>query len=191
MFRNERSDYMKVRNLLNMQVISSKNKKFLGLIHDICIKDHCIKYLILSFGGLFSKAQFIIPSDIVDIDYDHLEIESEKEMHKISAKEMKIQVAETYSIINLPVNDIEGNRFAKVADATISNNLKEVLEYDLSRSFFDDLDYGYSLVSADQLFFKDNVLVYNDEMFAIKKTNREGGILQKILGEDHDESITR
>ena len=178
---------MKASNLLNTQVFFENDTRLRGLVRDIRVRDHKIDCLVLSEGGLFSKAQIIFPSDIIEVDYDHVTLGGDKAITKLSAKEMKARLEESYSLVNTPVMD--GKRFAKVADATVSKDFK-VQEYDLSRSFFDDLDYGYSLVDAERMEYRDKSLNYDKDMLEMEQTHREGGILEKVLGEEHHENIT-
>lgn len=180
---------MKASNLLNTQVFFENDTRLRGLVRDIRVRDHKIDCLVLSEGGLFSKAQIIFPSDIIEVDYDHVTLGGDKAITKLSAKEMKARLEESYSLVNTPVKDVDGKRFAKVADATVSKDFK-VQEYDLSRSFFDDLDYGYSLVDAEHMEYRDKSLNYDKDMLEMEQTHREGGILEKVLGEEHHENIT-
>ena len=63
---------MKASNLLNTQVFFENDTRLRGLVRDIRVRDHKIDCLVLSEGGLFSKAQIIFPSDIIEVDYDHV-----------------------------------------------------------------------------------------------------------------------
>lgn len=181
---------MKASNLLNTQVFFENDTRLRGLVRDIRIRDHKIDCLVLAEGGLFSKAQIILPSDIIEVDYDHVTLGSDKAITKLSSKEMKARMKESYPLMNTPVKDVDGKRFAKVADATVSEDFR-VQEYDLSRSFFDDLDYGYSLVKAEHMEYQGGSLNYDRDMLEMDRTHREGGILEKVLGEEHHENITR
>lgn len=181
---------MKASSLINTQVFVANDVRPRGLVRDIRIRDHVVDCLVLSEGGMFSKGQIVLPEDVVEVDYDHITLSPDKSVLKIASKEMKARLKETYSLMNTPVLDVDGKRFAKVADATISMDFK-ILEYDLSRSFFDDMDYGYSLVSSKNVVYKDESLHYDKDMIEMDKTHREGGILEKVLGEERHESISR
>lgn len=180
---------MKASSLLNTQVFFENDTRLKGLVRDIRVCDHAVDCLVLSEGGLFSKAQIILPADIIEVDYDHVTIGADKTVTKLASKEMKERLRATYSLMDTPVLDVDGKRFAKVADATVSESFK-VLEYDLSRSFFDDLDYGYSRVSAEHMVYENVCLNYDQDMLELNRTHREGGILEKVLGEEKHEDIT-
>ena len=94
---------------------------------------------------------------------------------------MKARLEESYSLVNTPVKDVDGKRFAKVADATVSKDFK-VQEYDLSRSFFDDLDYGYSLVDAERMEYRDKSLNYDKDMLEMEQTHRSVSSSQYFCG---------
>ena len=69
---------MKANILLNVEVVSQKNGRRHGLVKSLVVVDHVVKYLVINPGGIFSKAQFFKPENIIDVNYKRLIIENEK-----------------------------------------------------------------------------------------------------------------
>ena len=177
---------MKASSLLDTAVLIEKDRKWCGKICDIRICDHRIVALVLSEGGIFSKAQMILPEAVLKAEYDHITIASDQSVQRLSAKEMREKMKGTSSITGARVKDRDGDYFARIADAVIDLDYR-ISEYELSRSFFDDLDYGYGIVRAEEMHVdSDGSFVYERDMLDIQKTGREGGILKKLLGEERE-----
>ncbi|MGL4282626.1 MAG: hypothetical protein ACRCSI_03005, partial [Eubacterium aggregans] len=84
---------MKASRWINLPVHCGENGQVRGLIKDIRIRDGCIDALVLSMGGLWSKALFIRPEDIVTLSADVLKLSDESALKHLSAKEMKAAMA--------------------------------------------------------------------------------------------------
>lgn len=174
---------MKANILLNVEVISKKNGKRHGLVKSLVIVANMVKYLVINPGGLLAKAQFFEPKSIVDVDYKRLIIEDNREILVIKAKEVKKYLAESFSLMNCPVVDINGHRFGRIVNANINDKTFEISEYEISRSFFDDLDNGFGVVKSTELVYKNGILSYQKEMFDPELNSRTAGIAKKLLGE--------
>lgn len=173
---------MKANILLNVEVISKKNRRHHGLVKSLVVVDHVVKYLVISPGGPFAKAEFFEPRSIIDVDYKRLIIQNDKEIIKVKAKEVKKYLTEAFSLMDYPVVDINGNSFGRIVNATIDDKTFEISEYEISRSFFDDLDHGFGVANASELVYKDQILSYQKEMFDPDFKTQGAGIAKKLLG---------
>jgi len=173
---------MKANFLLNVEVISKKNRRHHGLVKSLVVVDHVVKYLVINPGGIFAKAQFFEPKSIVDVDYKRLMIDDSRDIIKIKAKEVKKYLAESFSLMNHPVVDINGVVFGRIVNATIDDKTFAIKEYEISRSFFDDLDHGFGVASASELIYENQILSYQKEMSDPDFKSQGAGIAKKLLG---------
>jgi len=173
---------MKANILLNVEVFSKKNGKRQGLVKSLVIVDHVMKYLVINPGGLLAKAQFFEPKSIVDVDYKQLIIQDIREIIIIKTKEVKKYLAESFSLMNCPVVDINGQSFGRIVNATFDAKTFEISEYEISRSLFDDLDSGFAVIKASELVYKNQRLSYQKEMFDPDLQSQTAGIAKKLLG---------
>lgn len=176
---------MKASNFLNTVVWLQGDRKWRGQIADIRVRDHTVDCFVLSEGGLFSRAQIFLPGSVTEAAYDHIAVASDAAICRLSKRAFRERLAGTHSVFGVRVRDVDGDYFARTADAVIGNDY-HVKEYELSRSFFDDLDRGYGIVPAAELTLAvDGALVYAKDMLAIQETGREGGVIKKLLGEEN------
>lgn len=173
---------MKANILLNVEVISKKNGRRHGLVKSLVIEDHVVKYLVISQGGLFAKAKLFEPISIIDVNYKRLIIGDEREIIRVKAKEVKKYLSEAFPLMDYPVVDINGEVFGRIANAIIDEKTYKILKYEISRSFFDDLDHGFGVVCASELVYKDQVLSYQKQMFELDLKSQAAGIAKKLLG---------
>ncbi|MGL4548077.1 hypothetical protein [Eubacterium aggregans] len=174
---------MKASRWINLPVHCGENGQVRGLIKDIRIRDGCIDALVLSMGGLWSKALFIRPEDIVTLSADVLKLSDESALKHLSAKEMKAAMAGSDSLFKLTVVDYAWTLIGRVSDARVGEDCK-VQEFEISRSFFDDMDRGYAVIPMDQMTSQDGVLHYQHYFYEIPQSKRSGGVFNKVLGED-------
>lgn len=173
---------MKANILLNVEVISKKNRRRLGLIKSLVVVNHIVVSLVISQGGLLSKAQLIEPSKILDVDYKQLVIKDESEILRIKAKEVKTLLENAFPLMDIPVVDINGDVFGKIVNADIDPDTFEITTYEVSRSFFDDINFGYGIIHPSELVYENKVLMYQKEMFELSFDNENAGIAKKLLG---------
>ncbi|TYC87837.1 hypothetical protein [Acetobacterium wieringae] len=173
---------MKANILLNVVVISQNNGRRHGLVKSLVVVDHVVKYLVINPGGILSKAQFFKPENIVDVNYKRMVIENEKDIIKVKGKKVKAYLEEAFPLMDYQVVDINGEAFGHVVNATIEDDTFAITEYEISRSFFDDIDHGFAIIPATDLVYKDQVLYYEKEMFDIGFKNQGTGIANKLLG---------
>ncbi|MDO4288858.1 MAG: hypothetical protein Q4C55_06690 [Eubacterium sp.] len=175
---------MKASSLLDTVVVLDKDGRWRGKVCDIRIRDQAVDAFVLSEGGLFSRAQIFTPEAIVSAAYDHIALTSEAAIQKMSPRALKARLRGSHSVTGVRVKDVDGEDFASTADAVLDEDYR-VVEYELSRSFFDDLDRGYGIVAAADLRLDaSGALVYARDMLDIARTGREGGAIAKILGEE-------
>ena len=84
--------------------------------------------------------------------------------------------------MDYPVVDINEEAFGHVVNATIEEGTFAITEYEISRSFFDDIDHGFAIIPATDLVYKDQVLYYGKEMFDLGFKKQGTGIANKLLG---------
>ncbi|HAZ06149.1 hypothetical protein LNN31_14975 [Acetobacterium wieringae] len=173
---------MKANILLNVVVISQNNGRRHGLVKSLVVVDHVVKYLVINPGGILSKAQFFKPENIVDVNYKRMVIGNEKDIIKVNGKKVKAYLEEAFPLMDYQVVDINGEAFGHVVNATIEDDTFAITEYEISRSFFDDIDHGFAIIPAADLVYKDQVLYYEKEMFDIGFKNQGTGIANKLLG---------
>jgi len=173
---------MKANFLLNVEVISKNNGRRHGLVKSLVVIDHVVKYLVINPGGLFAKSQFFEPKSIVDVNYKRLIIEDDRAIIKVKAKEIKNYLVESFSLMDYPVEDINGNSFGRIVNATIDRDTFKISRYEISRSFFDDIDNGFGLADASELVFKNKTLTYQKEMCDPDFKTQGAGIANKLLG---------
>lgn len=173
---------MKANILLNVEVISKNNGRHYGLVKSLVVVNHVIKYLVIKPGGILVKTEFFKPESIVDVNYKRLIIESDKDIIKVKGKKIKNYFDEAFPLMSYPVVDKNGETFGQVVNATIEDNTYRITEYEISRSFFDDLDHGFGIINASELVYKDQVLYYEKEMFNLEFKNQGTGIANKLLG---------
>lgn len=173
---------MKANILLNVEVVSQKNGRRHGLVKSLVVVDHVVKYLVINPGGIFTKAQFFKPENIIDVNYKRLVIENEKVIIKAKGKKVKAYLEEAFPLMDYPVVDKNGEVFGHVVNATIEEESFAITEYEISRSFFDDLDHGFAIIGATELEYKDQVLYYEKEMFDLGFKRQGTGIANKLLG---------
>ncbi|WP_286947670.1 hypothetical protein [Acetobacterium sp. UBA5834] len=173
---------MKANILLNVVVISQNNGRRHGLVKSLVVVDHVVKYLVINPGGILSKAQFFKPENIVDVNYKRMVIENEKDIIKVNGKKVKAYLEEAFPLMDYQVVDTNGEAFGHVVNATIEDDTFAITEYEISRSFFDDIDHGFAIIPAADLVYKDQVLYYEKEMFDIGFKNQGTGIANKLLG---------
>ncbi|MBC3886965.1 hypothetical protein GH810_01370 [Acetobacterium paludosum] len=172
---------MKANILLNVEVIS-KNGRRHGLVKSLVVVNHVVKYLVINPGGILTKAQFFKPESIVDVNYKRLIVGSDKDIIKVKGKKVKNYFDEAFPLMDYPVVDKNGTAFGRIANATIEKDSYKITEYEVSRSFFDDLDHGFGIINASELVYKDQVLCYEKEMFDLGFKNQGTGIANKLLG---------
>lgn len=173
---------MKANILLNVEVVSKKNGRRHGLVKSLVVVDHVVKYLVISHGGILTKARFFKPENIVDVNYKRLIIENDKDIIKLKEKKVKAYLDEAFPLMDYPVVDKNGEAFGHVVNATIEKNTYKITEYEISRSFFDDIDHGFGIIDASELVYKDQVLYYEKEMFDPEFKRQGTGIANKLLG---------
>lgn len=174
---------MKANILLNVEVVSQNNGRRHGLVKSLVVVDHVIKYLVINPGGILSRAQFFKPDSIVDVNYKRMVIENDKDIIKVKGKEVKAYLDEAFPLMDYPVVDKNGEAFGHVVNATIEEGTFAISEYEISRSFFDDIDYGFAIIPAMDLVYKDQVLYYGKEMHDLGFKKQGTGIANKLLGE--------
>lgn len=180
---------MKASRLLNTRVLCGSDGPMRGLVKDARVRDNHIEILVLSMGGIFSQALFIKPEDIITMSMEGMAVSDEDSFYRLKAKDMKRYVEGSHSLTDVQVYDIRDTLIGKIVDSSIDDDFN-VVEYEVSRSLFDDLDRGFALIPADELTFSDGALHYGKRYYEIPKTNREGGIVRRILGEEHYEDFT-
>ncbi|MBU4439888.1 MAG: hypothetical protein KJ779_09990 [Firmicutes bacterium] len=173
---------MKANILLNVEVVSQSNGRRHGLVKSLVVVDHVVKYLIINPGGIISKAQFFKPENIIDVNYKRLIIKNEKDIIKTKRKKVKTYLEEAFPLMNYPVVDKNGEAFGHVVNATIEEGTFVISEYEISRSFFDDIDHGFAIIQASELVYKDQVLYYEKDMYDLSFKNQGTGIANKLLG---------
>ncbi|AFA47768.1 PRC-barrel domain-containing protein [Acetobacterium woodii] len=173
---------MKANILLNVAVVSQKNGRRHGLVKSLVVVNHVVQYLVISTGGLFSKAQIFKPENIIDVNYKRLIIASEKDIIKIEGKKVKTYLEEAFPLMDYPVVDKNGEAFGHIVNATIEDGSFIISEYEISRSFFDDIDHGFAIIPAAELDYRDQVLHYQKEMFDLRFEKQGTGIANKLLG---------
>ncbi len=173
---------MKANILLNVVVVSQNNGRRHGLVKSLVVVDHVIKYLVINPGGILSRAQFFKPENIVDVNYKRMVIGNEKDIIKVKGKKVKIYLEEAFPLMDYQVVDKNGEAFGHVVNATIEEDTFAITEYEISRSFFDDIDHGFAIIPATDLVYQDQVLYYKKEMFDIGFKNQGTGIANKLLG---------
>lgn len=173
---------MKANILLNVEVVSQKNGRRHGLVKSLVVVDHVVKYLVINPGGIFSKAQFFKPENIIDVNYKRLIIENEKVIIKTKGKKVKTYLDEAFPLMDYPVVDKNKEAFGHVVNATIEEQTFAITEYEISRSFFDDIDHGFAIIPASDLIYKDQVLYYEKEMFDLAFKKQGTDIANKLLG---------
>lgn len=173
---------MKANILLNVVVVSQNNGRRHGLVKSLVVVDHVVKYLVINPGGILSKAQFFKPENIVDVNYKRMVIGNEKDIIKVKGKKVKAYLEEAFPLMDYQVVDTNGEAFGHVVNATIEDDTFAITEYEISRSFFDDIDHGFAIIPASDLVYKDQVLYYEKEMFDIGFKNQGTGIANKLLG---------
>ncbi len=180
---------MKGSRLLNMKILSSRDGRLLGLVKDARVYQGRIQYLVLSTGGLFSKAIYVEPGDVQGMTVDTLTLKDDGCLKRESKKEMAKRLEGTFSVFKIKVYDRTHTLVGKVADFSVGQDFT-VAEYEISRSFWDDIDRGYALVAAKDLTYGEGYLHYGRHYYEIERTQRDGGIVQKLIGEDYHEDIT-
>jgi len=173
---------MKANILLNVEVVSKKNGRRHGLVKSLVVVNHVVKYLVINPGGILTKAQFFKPESIVDVNYKRLIVESDKDIIKVKGQKVKNYLEEAFPLMDYPVVDKNGEVFGRIANATIEKDSYKITEYEISRSFFDDLDHGFGIINASELTYKDQVLFYEKEMFDLGFKKQGTGIANKLLG---------
>lgn len=173
---------MKANILLNVEVVSKKNGHRHGLVKSLVVVDHVVKYLVINPGGILAKAQILKPENIVDVNYKRLMIASEKDIIKVSGKKVKTYLDEAFPLMDYPVVDKNGEAFGHIVNATIDDDTFTITEYEVSKSFFDDIDHGFGIIDASELVYKDQVLYYAKEMFNPEFKKQGTGIANKLLG---------
>jgi uncharacterized protein YrrD len=173
---------MKANILLNVEVISKNNGRHHGLVKSLVVVNHVLQYLVIKPGGILSKAEFFKPESIVDVNYKRLIIEDDKDIIRIKQKMVKTYLEEAFPLMNYPVVDKHGEPFGRVANATIEEETFRITEYEISKSFFDDLDHGYSIIKAAELHYQDQILSYQKDMFNPEFRNQGTGIANRLLG---------
>ncbi|MDD4508694.1 MAG: hypothetical protein PHN26_07210 [Eubacteriaceae bacterium] len=179
---------MRASLLLNMRVESKDGQHFFGLIKDLRIRDGVVETAVISRGSLFSKAIYFDIHHAVFEDIDSLHLDDDAVLQRVPVKTFNKRIEGTHSLYKLKVYDNENRKIGHLADATIGKKL-QVLEYEISRSFFDDLDHGFALIPAEKLQYKAGALYYHDLFNRIPETGREGGIVKKMLGKDRHETF--
>ncbi|AWW27985.1 hypothetical protein ACIZ62_14895 [Acetobacterium carbinolicum] len=173
---------MKANILLNVEVVSKKNGRRHGLVKSLVVVNHVIRYLVINPGGVFSKAQFFKPENILDVNYKRLVIESEKVIIKAKGQKVKDYLDEAFPLMDYPVVDKNKESFGHVVNATIEEGTFAITEYEISRSFFDDIDHGFAIIPAEELTYKDQVLYYEKDMYDLGFKEQGTGIANKLLG---------
>ncbi|MGL4606815.1 MAG: hypothetical protein ACRCU3_05055 [Eubacteriaceae bacterium] len=173
---------LKANFLLNVEVVSKKTGWRLGLVKSIVVVDHVVKYLVISPGGFLTKAKIIEPEKILSVDYKQLVINDESEITRLKSKEIQHFLKTAFLLMDVPIVDNTGANFGRVVNAHIDPNNYRILEYEISRSFFDDLNDGFAAILPDELFFENQVLTYKKGMFDLEDELKNGGIARKLLG---------
>jgi uncharacterized protein YrrD len=173
---------MKANILLNVEVVSKNNGKSHGLVKKIIVENNIVKYLMISCGGIFVKSQFFRPENIVEVSYKSMVIDHENSIEKIKAKELNKSFENYFSLIDHTVVDKNGEMFGRIVNATVNSGKFNITEYEISRSFFDDIDHGFGVALPTELNYKDSVLQYQNNMFDLKLRSHDTGIAKKILG---------
>ena len=173
---------MKANILLNVEVISKNNGRRHGLVKSLVVVNHVLQYLVINPGGILSKAEFFKPESIVDVNYKRLIIEADKDIIRVKRKMVKAYLEEAFPLMNYPVVDKNGELFGRVANASIEAETYRITEYEISKSFFDDLDHGYGIIKASELTYQDQILTYEKEMFNPEFKNQGTGIANRLLG---------
>ena len=173
---------MKANILLNVEVVSQKTGRRHGLVKSLVVVNHFVKYLVTNPGGIFSQAQFFKPENIIDVNYKRLIIENEKVIIKAKGRKVKVYLDEAFPLMDYPVVDKNRESFGHVVNATIEAETFVITEYEISRSFFDDIDYGFAIIPASELCYQDQVLYYEKEMYNLEFKKQGSGIANKLLG---------
>ena len=167
--------------IMNMRVESESTERFHGLIQDVRVKDDFLYAFVLTEGGLFQKAAYfqINPGDY-RTDYNSLKLKDNVEIIHEKSKVFKEKILkETHSLYNLMMYDVDNRKIGKIRDVTVGQN-HQVLEYEVSKSFFEDLNVGFSLIPADKVKYRDVKLHYDLRVEDIPLTGREGGIVNRL-----------
>lgn len=172
---------MRASFLMNMRVEKEATGRFYGLIQDVRIKDDKIYAIVLTEGGTFQKAAYLQlnPGDY-RTDYNSLKLKDNAEViHEKSKIFQEKIIKDTHSLYGLMMYDVDNRKIGKVRDVTVSRN-HQILEYEVSKSFFEDINVGFSLIPADQVKFRDGKLYYELRVEDIPLTGREGGIVNRL-----------
>lgn len=177
---------MRASRLLNMRVESIDGQRFFGLIKDIRVRNNQIVHIIISRGGIFSKAIYFEPEAGIVADVDSMNLQDGREVTRASGKEMRRVLEGTHSLYDLKVYDVDHLLIGTLADATITPDFK-ILEYEVSRSFFDDVDRGFALIPVEELTYDGTAMRFCRHYNEIPENGREGGIIRKTLGDEGDD----
>ena len=167
--------------LINMRVESESSGRFHGLIQDVRIKDDFIVAFVLTEGGIFQKASYFhAEPEEYRTDYNSLKLKDSVEIIHERPKLFKEKIIkDTHSLYGLMMYDVDNRKIGKVRDVSVGFN-HQVLEYEVSKSFFEDLNVGFSLIPADKVKYRDGKLCYELRVEDIPLTGREGGIVNRL-----------
>jgi uncharacterized protein YrrD len=176
---------MKLNNLIDVPVVTLNDGKNVGLIDKILLIENEIKWLVLFEGSVFQKAELVSFENIESIDDKGIYIKNKNAILKTTRKEFKEKYVDSYiDIIDYRIVDINDRLIGQIKDATISEKSGEVISYNVSRSLFDDLNYGYYYLDAvADIDYNDNGLKYNKSHWDMPE-HIFGGIHEKFEEED-------
>lgn len=174
---------MEISSLLNLEVVSENPARWYGLITDLKIRDNRIVSCVIKNGSRFTPSVFFVPEDIVRVEEEFIQITSEHAIRRDLKKDFEEKNTQTFSLIGTPVLDKYNVRFAKVVDAVFTKELK-ITHYILSRSFFDDIDFGFVIIAAEDLRAEPELdrLCYNRARNDLPEDPRQSGLMRKIFG---------
>ncbi len=174
---------MEASSLLNLDVISRKPYRWFGLVTAIYVKENRFELFVLNAGSRFTPASYFLPESIVRVEEESIQIKGEKTLIRENREAFVEKVDQSLDLFGLVVEDCYGMQFGTVKDAFFDERLM-ISDYIVSRSFFDDVDYGYVILPAEDMQSEpENGLIrYKRGRDEIPEDSRQSGLMRKIFG---------
>jgi hypothetical protein len=174
---------MWVSALLNLEAVSMNPSRWYGLVTDLRVKNNQLSCFVIKKGSRFTPSVFFLPEAIVRVEEEYIQVCSEHSLMRLPQKDFEAGQTDSLSLIGLPVVDKYNVQFGKVTDAFFTRELK-ITQYVLSRSFFDDVDFGFVIIDAEDLQadMEQRRLCYNQSRDDLPENPRQSGLMRKIFG---------
>lgn len=179
---------MEISALLNLDIITRKPYRWHGVLTEIRFTDSRVGAMIISRGNRFSPTVYFMPEGIERVEEEYILLRDESDVLRTPRKEFDEMFEKSLPLFGLPIEDRYGVKFGTVNDARF-NRAFEIESFIVSRSFFDDIDYGYVILPKDDLEeipgmenLKGGLLKYRYARDEIPENPEQSGLMRKFFG---------